>query len=640
MNSTTELRTFFGTENNNSARPGRGPQILRLSVMLALTVATVASAQTYKVLKSFSGSDGFPIAGLVLSGSTLYGTTTSGGSFNRGVAFKMNTDGSGYAVLCNFSGGGGQVGLVLADSTLYGTEGNGGSSGYGSVFKVNTDGSGYTVLKNFTGSDGIIPIGGLVLAGSTLYGMTEWGGGYYYRCGVVFKVNTDGSGYAVLKPFTGSDGEHPVAGLVLEGSTLYGTTPNGGSSYNATNEGYGVVFKVNTDGSGYGVLKSFGGSDGAQPFGGLVLSGSTLYGTTVYGGSSYNPPNNYGYGVVFKVNTDGTGYTVLKSFSDSHGVNPGTSGLTLSGTTLYGTMARGGSSLNATNSGYGVVFKVNTDGSGYAVLKNFTGSDGANPYAGLVLAGSALYGTTCYGGSSGAGVIFSLAIAPPSITTQPLTQTAEAGTTPWFWVEVTNTPPEATYYQWYFTGTNALSGTTNAFLELPNVQPAQAGAYTVVVTNLVEAVTSAPALLSVIPPVARTVVAAVSLTGGPGSFLHLEYADSLVASAPQWLSLSNVTLSSGPQLCFDLCQPLPTQRFYRAWQTNGPQPALDMSQATEIPLVGPIGSSVRIDYINQFGPTDAWVTLDTVTLTNTPQLYFDLGMFRQPVRLYRLVPVP
>ena len=220
-----------------------------------------------------------------------------------------------------------------------------------------------------------------------------------------------------------------------------------------------------------------------------------------------------------------------------------------------------------------------------------------------------------------------------------MTQTAEAGTTVSFSVEVTNTPPEATY-QWYFSGTNALGGGTNSHLRLTNVQPAQAGAYTVVVTNLLGAVTSAPAFLSVIPPVERQVLPAVSLTGGSGSFLHLEYADSLFAAAPQWLSLSNVTLGSGPQFCFDLFQPLPAQRFYRAWQTNGPQPALGMSQATEIPLAGAIGSSVRIDYINRFGPTNAWVTLNTVLLTNTTQLYFDVTAFQQPTRLYRLVAVP
>ena len=113
-----------------------------------------------------------------------------------------------------------------------------------------------------------------------------------------------------------------------------------------------------------------------------------------------------------------------------------------------------------------------------------------------------------------------------------------------------------------------------------------------------------------------------------------------LATGPPWSSFTNVTLGSGPQLCFDLSQPVPAQRFFRAWQTNGPQPALDMSLATEIPLAGAIGSSVRVDYINQFGPTNAWVTLNTVLLTNTTQLYFDVTAFQQPTRLYRLVPSP
>jgi uncharacterized repeat protein (TIGR03803 family) len=218
----------------------------------------------------------------------------------------------------------------------------------------------------------------------------------------------------------------------------------------------------------------------------------------------------------------------------------------------------------------------------------------------LVLAGSTLYGTTFYGGGLGEGVVFSLALLPPSITEPPLTQTAEIGTTPWFSVEVTNTLPELTHYQWYFSGTHALGSATNAWLGLANVQPFQAGAYSVVVTNLIGAVTSAPALLSVIPPVERGIVTAVHLPSGTGDLLHLEYADNL-ATAPAWSSFTNVTLGSGPQLCFDLSQPLPAQRFFRAWQTNGPQPTLDLSLATEIPLAGAIGSSVRIDYINQLG---------------------------------------
>src|SRR2546422_929481 len=109
--------------------------------------------------------------------------------------------------------------------------------------------------------------------------------------------------FTTLHSFTGSDGAAPFAGLILSGTTLYGTANTGGSS------GAGTVFAINTDGTGFTNLHSFtGGSDGATPYGGLVLSGNTLYGTATYGGSSGN-------GTVFKVNTDGSGFTNLYSFN-------------------------------------------------------------------------------------------------------------------------------------------------------------------------------------------------------------------------------------------------------------------------------------------------------------------------------------
>jgi hypothetical protein len=144
----------------------------------------------------------------------------------------------------------------------------------------------------------------------------------------------------------------------------------------------------------------------------------------------------------------------------------------------------------------------------------------------------------------------------------------------------------------------------------------------------------------VIPPVERRIVPALNLTAEVGSFLQLDYVNSLAPGA-QWLSLTNVMIESTPQLYFDVSEPLPVQRFYLAWQTMPSAGlVLDMMLATEIPLTGAIGSSLQIDYINEFGPTNSWVTLDTVTLTNPPQLYFDVTMFRQPTRLYRLVAVP
>ena len=88
--------------------------------------------------------------------------------------------------------------------------------------------------------------------------------------------------------------------------------------------------------------------------------------------------------------------------------------------------------------------------------------------------------------------------------------------------------------------------------------------------------------------------------------------------------------------------PLPPQRFYRSWQTGTPgvRPSLDLHLVPAITLTGSIGHSVRLDYINQFGPTNAWGTLDTVRLTNTSQLYFDVSALGQPRRLYRLVQIP
>src|SRR5439155_26389071 len=103
---------------------------------------------------------------------------------------------------------------------------------------------------------------------------------------------------------TTSDEGLPPGGLILSGNTLYGTTIRGRSS------GNGTVFAVNTDGTGFTNLHSFTGSDGADPESGLILSGNSLYGTTAYGGS-------LGYGTVFAVNTDGTGFTNLHSFNPS-----------------------------------------------------------------------------------------------------------------------------------------------------------------------------------------------------------------------------------------------------------------------------------------------------------------------------------
>jgi uncharacterized repeat protein (TIGR03803 family) len=236
------------------------------------------------------------------------------------------------------------------------------------VFKLGPTGT-ETVLYSFTGAaDGGNPFAGLVRdTTGSLYGTTFEGGanssacdyfGNPTTCGVVFKLSLTGT-ETVLHSFTGSDGGNPWAGLLRDtAGNLYGTTANGGAF------GNGVVFELircDTAASGYEfkVLHSFtGGADGGHPLGSLLRDAAgNLYGTTVNGGAKSSACTyffgNTTCGVVFKLSPTGT-ETVLHTFTGgAEGGNPYYAGLIPDATgNLYGTTAVGGAH------GVGVVFRL------------------------------------------------------------------------------------------------------------------------------------------------------------------------------------------------------------------------------------------------------------------------------------------
>ena len=313
-----------------------------------------------------------------------------------------------YTVLKTFSGTNGAfpaAGLTLSGSTLYGTTRDGGLFGKGTLFKINTDGTDFTVLRNFAGrpTDGASPVGELIVSDGKLYGTSTTGGSN--DVGTVFQLDADGGGFHILKSFssasTSPDGTGP-RGLVLSGSTLYGVTPGGGAGRS------GTVFSIplncigtpSNSGPCFIVLKAFPpslvhtnnlltNSHGSSPLGRLVVSGDRLYGTTVAGGI-------FGHGTVFKLDTDGTDFEVLKTFNLSDGGGP-QGGLELSGDTLYGTTSYGGTMSPGT---LGTVFQLGTDGSRFALLADLgaLGIGGFSPRDRVTLLGNALYGTTHSGG--------------------------------------------------------------------------------------------------------------------------------------------------------------------------------------------------------------------------------------------------
>jgi uncharacterized repeat protein (TIGR03803 family) len=381
-----------------------------LTASLGAILAGQLQAQTFTTLHNFNlyTNGANPESGLVLSGNALYGTTVNGGAFSNGTVFVVTIDGTGFTNLHSFALGalsltgdytnsGGfhpRAGLVLSGNTLFGTANEGGTNGGGTVFALNTGGTTFTTLYDFSTLTASYPAAPLAVSGNTLYGTT-------YANGTVFAVSTNGLGYTNLHTFAGGiDGANPLAGLVLSGGLLYGTAYKGGTN------NVGTVFAVHTDSTGYTNIHTFTAtSDGANPQAGLVLSGNTLYGTTGYGGT-------WGKGAIFAINTNGTGFTNLHSFAylssptNSEGANPQAS-LVLSGNTLYGTTVGGGTQNK------GTVFAINTDGTGFSTLYNFTGgNDGANPQAGLLLSGNSLYGTANAGGAAGNGTVFSLSFLP------------------------------------------------------------------------------------------------------------------------------------------------------------------------------------------------------------------------------------
>jgi uncharacterized repeat protein (TIGR03803 family) len=400
-------------------------QILIATFAALATILTVTSTAwakpRYKVLHAFGdGQDGAGTWGSLLldAKGDLYGTTGGGGAYGYGTAFELTHEPDGRwseTILHDFDrngqdGYGPTSNLVFGGTgNLYGTTTYGGANyDAGTVFELVDGATGWTenVIYNFGGhqNDGFEPYSG-VTVGATgyLFGTTPHGG-------TVFEL-TDHSSWneTVLHDFIHKphDGSGPFAGVVLDTSgNLFGTTEYGGE------QNLGVVYELspNADGSWKErILHDFctkgppNCPDGHTPgVGALTMdSAENLYGTTDGGGCCG--------GVVFRLSPQPDGHwkeTVLHDFKGgADGYGPGAGVVRDKAGNLYGTTIYGGK-------GGGVVYKLSPGKNGkweYTVLHTFTGSDGAQPDANLILDGKGnLYGTTATGGTYGGGVAFEL----------------------------------------------------------------------------------------------------------------------------------------------------------------------------------------------------------------------------------------
>ncbi|MGP8235749.1 MAG: choice-of-anchor tandem repeat GloVer-containing protein, partial [Limisphaerales bacterium] len=547
------------------------------TVAPAQTKVTLTTLHSFGASQDAGGDslDGSNPQAALLQGSdgNFYGTTAFGGpgAIIGGTVFRMAADGT-LTILQSLESVGSSGTLPLAGLTqdragnLYGTTSSGGVNDIGTIFKIATNGV-LTTLYSFgsvqdaSGNpvDGWGPQGGLVQGSDgNFYGTTtmggDFGGDFLFGAGTVFKMNTNGTLiWSVL--FEGTNGFRPTAGL-LQGTdgNFYGTTSLGGSGFDATNDGSGTVFKITSDGILTSLYSFTDGADGGNPAAGLVQGRDAIfYGTTEYGGSSYDTNSSYGnsdngFGTIFRITTNGV-LTSLYSFGAVQdafgdpldGSNPMAALLQGSDGNFYGTTSDGGLNYDTNSSsgisGYGTVFKITTNGvlttlHSFGSIQDAFGDplDGSDPKAALIQGSDGnFYGTTYLGGANydfntaapsadGYGTTFVLFLpgTPPSIVLQPTNLTVYLGEIASLNVLAGGTPPLV--YQWLKNGTNlndggSISGATTATLTLSSVSAADAGNYSVEVTNAFGKANSVSAILTVstsnIPDLPNLVVTSV-----------------------------------------------------------------------------------------------------------------------------------
>jgi len=407
---------------------------LAIAFLLIVVATQAAQAQTYQVIYNFPNGAN-PEAGLTMdAGGNLYGTTAGNGvGGNVGTVFELIHRGSGWTLnpLYSFKDDGSDGATPTArvlfgpNGALYGTTSAGGGSGCGgvgcgTVFSLRPSPTACktalcpwteTVLYRFAGSpDGATPgYGDLAFRAGNIYGTTINGGDS--NEGVVYELTPSGSGWteSVIYRFTqgaGTDGFEPFAGVIFDtAGNLYGTTYGGGSLLG------GTVYQLTPSGSGWteNILDNFvhGGTGPDFPIGGLIFDGSgNLYGATPYGGINRR-------GVVYELTPSGGGWTESDLYAFNGTVGPYCS-LTLDpGGNLYGTTYEEGIVNGGCPLGCGTVFKLTQTGGNWTEtdLYDFTGinGDGTQPISNVVFdSGGNLYGTTTFGGSHNGGIVWEI----------------------------------------------------------------------------------------------------------------------------------------------------------------------------------------------------------------------------------------
>jgi uncharacterized repeat protein (TIGR03803 family) len=396
--------------------------ILGVPSLGTLPAGASADVVSETVMNAFGAptAGGQPVVGAPTLGKdgNLYGLTQrGGGSCFCGAAYRLAPDGTLtqlYAFQGNGDGAEPAWGLARDNAgNLYGMAGQDESgTNRGTVFKLTESGT-FTVLHRFpfdTNGGSVFENAVTVGRDGFLYGTTFEGGGASdgcgtAGCGVIFRMKTNGSGFAIVYRFPGTPPTpgytfgYPLAGLAPgSDGALYGLTQDGANEYGFQSSG--SLYRFDPATATVTQLHQFTDIDMETPSGMPALdAANNLY--------ILGAPRIVGMtGRIYKLDTSGT-LSTLHQFAPPEGVpgNPDAPMLLGADGRFYGTTVAGGS-----QGGNGTVFSLGLDGT-FATLYNFTdvAPDGFSP-GGLVAAkDGSLWGTTADGGAFSGGTAFRLA---------------------------------------------------------------------------------------------------------------------------------------------------------------------------------------------------------------------------------------
>ena len=435
-------------------------------------------AANHNITEKFKFSE--PIDGInpegdlfMASNGKMYGLTSKGGLYNKGVVYEFNPSNDSFTKLIDLDSltGYEPKGSLMEASNgkLYGMTTRGGINSYGAVFELDTNNWTFTKKADFTSSIHSTR-GRLVEAwDGNLYGLC------FYGYGKLFQYNISTGAITSKHTFSNNDGTYPSGSLALaDNGKLYGLTEDGGASYYS----HGTLFEYDPATSTFTMKKELYNYTGYHSQGNTPLLGSDgkMYLLVSNGGSGNT---EYNGGAIDEYIPGATSVTNKASFSvNNTGSKPLGDLMEAANGNLYGYTSVGGANNK------GTLFEYNRATGTITKKVDFNGSNGANPMH---------------------GSLTEVGLSNITITSQPSISSSCVGDTALLTIAASHTT--LLHYQWYKNG-NRIAGATNDTLSFNALSASDAGTYSCKISGGARTVVSNSLTVS---PTAKPTVAISNL---------------------------------------------------------------------------------------------------------------------------------